>query len=491
MTETMRDAPGVGLAAQQVGDAAPGCASSRSRASCTSWSTPRSCACRASRRTRGLPVDPRVRRVRTRADKARWSPRTATASDQGRPAPDCWRAPSSTSSTTSRASCTSTTSPEGVELIPVSQLHEEEDADGRAARRGDRSDGWTAIRRDRSARSGEPPRRRVVSSWAAAASRSRSSTRSPASRHGRPGRGRHHAAATGGPRTASLDRRRSRAVPRRCGAPGADTRTAARPGDASRRSRRSSRSCWCSPTTGGSCPARSWTCRAHGALNLHPSLLPRHRGATPIPAAILAGDAETGVSLIRMDAGHRHRADRGAASRAAPGRRGRRPSSRRAWPASRPSCWSRRCPAGWTGRSSAVPQPSAGATLTRPLRREDGRLDPTRSAGRAGAPGPRLPAVAGHVPRDGRGAAASSWRRERRPAPRRRQPALGPATSVTHGRRRSALSDRLRARWSCSRSSRPADGGMSAAEWARGGRPLPVAWSSRRQTALRARSALG
>ena len=41
----------------------------------------------------------------------------------------------------------------------------------------------------------------------------------------------------------------------------------------------------------------------HGALNLHPSLLPRHRGATPIPAAILAGDAETGVTLMRMDAG--------------------------------------------------------------------------------------------------------------------------------------------------------------------------------------------
>ena len=42
---------------------------------------------------------------------------------------------------------------------------------------------------------------------------------------------------------------------------------------------------------------------AHGALNLHPSLLPRHRGATPIPATILAGDTETGVTLMRMDAG--------------------------------------------------------------------------------------------------------------------------------------------------------------------------------------------
>ena len=31
----------------------------------------------------------------------------------------------------------------------------------------------------------------------------------------------------------------------------------------------------------------------HGALNLHPSLLPRHRGAAPVPAAILAGDTTT------------------------------------------------------------------------------------------------------------------------------------------------------------------------------------------------------
>jgi len=42
---------------------------------------------------------------------------------------------------------------------------------------------------------------------------------------------------------------------------------------------------------------------ARGVLNVHPSLLPRHRGASPIPAAILAGDAETGVTIILMDAG--------------------------------------------------------------------------------------------------------------------------------------------------------------------------------------------
>ncbi|MBN2449501.1 MAG: methionyl-tRNA formyltransferase [Lentisphaeria bacterium] len=40
-----------------------------------------------------------------------------------------------------------------------------------------------------------------------------------------------------------------------------------------------------------------------GCLNVHASLLPRHRGASPVQAAILAGDARTGVSFMRMDPG--------------------------------------------------------------------------------------------------------------------------------------------------------------------------------------------
>ena len=40
-----------------------------------------------------------------------------------------------------------------------------------------------------------------------------------------------------------------------------------------------------------------------GAWNIHASLLPRHRGAAPIEHAIMAGDEETGVSLMRMDEG--------------------------------------------------------------------------------------------------------------------------------------------------------------------------------------------
>ncbi len=41
----------------------------------------------------------------------------------------------------------------------------------------------------------------------------------------------------------------------------------------------------------------------HGCLNLHGSLLPRWRGAAPIQRAVMAGDAESGVGIMRMEAG--------------------------------------------------------------------------------------------------------------------------------------------------------------------------------------------
>ncbi len=40
-----------------------------------------------------------------------------------------------------------------------------------------------------------------------------------------------------------------------------------------------------------------------GCLNVHASLLPRWRGAAPIQAAILAGDTESGITIMKMDAG--------------------------------------------------------------------------------------------------------------------------------------------------------------------------------------------
>jgi methionyl-tRNA formyltransferase len=114
-----------------------------------------------------------------------------------------------------------------------------------------------------------------------------------------------------------------------------------------------------------------------GILNVHPSLLPRHRGATPIPAAILAGDAETGVTIIRMDDG----IDTGPVVAMA------------AWPldgtetapqletraALEGAALLRSTLAPWlAGEIRATPQDDRAASLTRPLRREDGRLDPGR-----------------------------------------------------------------------------------------------------------------
>ena len=116
-----------------------------------------------------------------------------------------------------------------------------------------------------------------------------------------------------------------------------------------------------------------------GILNLHPSLLPRHRGATPIPAAILAGDAETGVTLFRMDVGM----DTGPVVAREPIDL---PGNVDA-----PSLEShlslvaaallRRTLGGWLrGELPAVAQPQDGVSVTRPFGREDGRLDPTRPA---------------------------------------------------------------------------------------------------------------
>ena len=48
---------------------------------------------------------------------------------------------------------------------------------------------------------------------------------------------------------------------------------------------------------------RAWLLRfpKYGALNIHPSLLPRWRGASPVPFTLLFGDRETGVSIIAMN----------------------------------------------------------------------------------------------------------------------------------------------------------------------------------------------
>jgi len=117
----------------------------------------------------------------------------------------------------------------------------------------------------------------------------------------------------------------------------------------------------------------------HGILNVHPSLLPRHRGATPIPAAIVAGDTETGVSLFRMDPGM----DTGpllAATRTPldPGEDAPLLEARLARLAA--TLVARSIGPYLRGEIVPRPQPESGATVTRPLERADGRLDPALPA---------------------------------------------------------------------------------------------------------------
>jgi methionyl-tRNA formyltransferase len=117
----------------------------------------------------------------------------------------------------------------------------------------------------------------------------------------------------------------------------------------------------------------------HGALNLHPSALPRFRGAAPISTTILEGDRETAVSIIRMDDG----VDTGpiVAQERVPVAGTETTPELEARLAQVAAALLDRCLAGWLdGSLVAVPQPVEGVTITRELRREDGRLDPARSA---------------------------------------------------------------------------------------------------------------
>lgn len=112
----------------------------------------------------------------------------------------------------------------------------------------------------------------------------------------------------------------------------------------------------------------------HGILNLHPSLLPRHRGATPIPAAILAGDAETGVSLFRMDPGM----DTGplvTVERTALDPAEDAPHLEARLAAVAAALVARSIGPYLRGEALPHPQPDDGVTVTRPFARGDGRLD--------------------------------------------------------------------------------------------------------------------
>jgi methionyl-tRNA formyltransferase len=112
-----------------------------------------------------------------------------------------------------------------------------------------------------------------------------------------------------------------------------------------------------------------------GSLNVHASLLPRHRGPAPIEWAILSGDSETGVTIMQMDAG----VDTGAILAQervpiAPDEIAPELEGRLANVGGR--LLVRTLNELLDGRIRPIPQPQAGATLAPRLRSEDGKLDP-------------------------------------------------------------------------------------------------------------------
>jgi methionyl-tRNA formyltransferase len=126
-------------------------------------------------------------------------------------------------------------------------------------------------------------------------------------------------------------------------------------------------------------PASVLEIPVHGMLNIHPSALPRHRGATPIPATIAAGDTTAAVTLMRMDEG----LDTGpiVAVDEWPLTGTETAETLEAEAARRRADRLQRNMTAWlAGSIPALPQGADGVTLTKPLRREDGRLDPAMSA---------------------------------------------------------------------------------------------------------------
>jgi methionyl-tRNA formyltransferase len=114
-------------------------------------------------------------------------------------------------------------------------------------------------------------------------------------------------------------------------------------------------------------------------LNLHASLLPRHRGAAPIQAAILAGDRESGITVMYMDEG----LDTGdillqSRLELAADETGGSLHDRLAQIA--PDVLHEALGQLGGGAAARVPQDSSAATYAPKLEREDGRIDWTESA---------------------------------------------------------------------------------------------------------------
>ncbi|MBI4598570.1 methionyl-tRNA formyltransferase [Candidatus Uhrbacteria bacterium] len=116
-----------------------------------------------------------------------------------------------------------------------------------------------------------------------------------------------------------------------------------------------------------------------GCMNVHPSLLPTYRGATPMPAAIAAGDMETAITLMLLDAGM----DTGPILASLPlplaSDETLRSLEQKVTDAG-PYFLLKTLKAYTAGEIRPIPQDDAKATYTKLLSREDARIDWNKSA---------------------------------------------------------------------------------------------------------------
>jgi methionyl-tRNA formyltransferase len=152
----------------------------------------------------------------------------------------------------------------------------------------------------------------------------------------------------------------------------------------------------------------------YGCLNVHTSLLPKYRGAAPTQWAILNGDAETGVTIMKMDAG----LDTGpmltqASTPIAPTDDAQTLHDRLAELGG--DLLVKTIPEYASGKITPRPQPAEGASYARKVTKEDGEMDWTQPARvlwnrvRGFTP---WPGAFTHLPRDGQSQLLKIWSAE-------------------------------------------------------------------------------
>lgn len=120
----------------------------------------------------------------------------------------------------------------------------------------------------------------------------------------------------------------------------------------------------------------------HGTLNVHPSLLPKYRGSSPIESQILADDRETGVTIMLMD----EKLDHGPIISQA-----RLEIAEEDWPLNKIMLENMLATEGgnflaetvsdWVdGKITAEPQDEKNATYTKKIKKEDGEIDLTKDS---------------------------------------------------------------------------------------------------------------